>query len=81
LEDFLTNTGRLTRIAQAVLKHVHSNAATYIALIGALAQNDYVAALACLKVLILRLLIGGIQQKLERRKKDMTAQSKNNPQQ
>ena len=77
----MKNTGHLTRIAQAVLKHVHSNAATYIALIGALAQKDYVAALTCLKVLILRLSTGGIQQKFEHRKRDMTRQTKNNSQQ
>lgn len=77
----MTNTGRLTRIAEAVLKHIHSNAATYMTLIGALSQKDYLAALTCLKVLILRLIAGGIQQKLERRKKDMNTQSTTNSQQ
>jgi hypothetical protein len=81
LEEFLTNKERLARIADAVLKHIHSNLTTYITLIGALAQKDYSTALTCLKVIILRLITGGIQQKLERRKKDMTTQSTNNSQQ
>jgi hypothetical protein len=59
----------LKRIAEAVLKHIHANAATYITLIGTLAQKDYPAALACLKVLILRAAIGGIQKRIATRKK------------
>lgn len=66
----MSKNRRLKRIAEAVLKHIHANAATYITLTGAIAQKDYSTALACLKVLILRSVTGGIQRKLEQRKKD-----------
>lgn len=63
------------RIAAAVLKHTHSNVGIYATMIGALTQQDYVAALGCLKLILLRETIAAIQRRMQA-KKDTDDQTK-----
>jgi hypothetical protein len=41
MEGFLLNKGRLRGIAEATLKHIHANAATFMSLIGDLAPKEH----------------------------------------
>lgn len=61
---------RFKRFAEQTLQHFETNAAIYVTLIGAVGQEDYATASTCLKVLALRVVIGGFRNRMRKRQKD-----------
>lgn len=70
---------RLKQAAFAVIKHLKSNAAVYFHLIGALSNADYPQIIFWLKVLIFRVALGAIQQRLENRERNRNVSIKKKP--
>jgi hypothetical protein len=64
----LSKKSRLKRIAVSVLKHIDSNTAAYVTMIGAVSQEDYLSALSGFGFIILRAAIGAVQRRLEKSK-------------
>lgn len=68
----MSNKTRFKALTELALKHVQSNAAIYVNMIGAISQKDYSTVMICLKVLALHEVVGGIQNHLKHgnKKKD-----------
>ena len=64
----MNKINRLKRVIDSVLKHAYSNTTIYLAMIGALFNEDYPTALACLKAVILRTVFGAAISRIKRQK-------------
>lgn len=69
-------TNRVKSLVNLALTHIQTNAAIYITLIGAFAQQDFPTVLTCLKVLGLRAVVGVIRNRFTVHKKGQDDQVK-----